>query len=358
MPTAADASLALALAAFPSAEGGAMRFDGASLGGPEEAFWAWRRIAGIFFDVALPRPEAMAGFAARMESHNLGGVVIGRIAASAQVFRRSAFTIARTGMDHYLVQLYRRGGYAGVAGERRLLVRPGDTSILDMAQTLHTEASDFENITLVMPRASLAPLVRRAEALHGVVLGGDTPLGRLLADHLVGLQESAAQLSQAEAQPLIQATAMLVAACASPSIAARPEGQETVHAPSLVLIRRFIEGKLASPELSPELLTKQFGVSRPTLYRLFEPYGGVASYIRRRRLDRCFQEITAPVAERRRIAEIAYGWGFRNEAAFSRSFREAFGMSPREARLARASRPAGVPGGEGVPATTDWIRRL
>lgn len=340
------------------ADAAAMRFSGSMAGSPEAAFWAWRRIAAIFFDVALVHPAALDSFAVEVDSHNLGPVVIARIAASAQVFRRSAFTIARTGMDHYLVQLYRRGGYAGRAGEREIRVRPGDTCILDMAQTLHTEAEAFDNITLVLPRATLAPLVRTPEALHGVVLAGETPLGRLLADHLVGLQEMAAQLSQAEAQPLLQATAMLVAACAMPAMAARQEGHGAVHTPSLVLIRRFIENNLASATLSPELLTRQFGVSRPTLYRLFEPYGGVASYIRRRRLDRCFQEITAAVPERRRIAEIAYGWGFRNEAAFSRSFREAFGMSPREARLARAARPAAPLLAEGLPVTTEWIRRL
>ncbi|MDQ1078127.1 helix-turn-helix domain-containing protein [Pseudoroseomonas cervicalis] len=357
--------------AAPPAQAAAMQFDGAMAGSPEQAFWTWRQIAAVFFDVALPTPEAMDHFRVAVDSHDLGGVVIGRIAASAQIFRRSSFTIARTGVDHFLIQLYRQGGYQGVAGELPITVRPGDVCILDMAQTLHTSAEDFENITLVMPRASLAPLVPKPEALHGVVVEGGTPLGRLLGEHLVGLQECGGQLTQAEAQPLLQATAMLVAACATPVLAARQEGHAPVHTPSLVLIRRFIESNLAAPQLSPEMLTRQFGVSRPTLYRLFEPYGGVASYIRRRRLERCFQEITAAVPERRRIAEIAYGWGFRNEAAFSRSFREAFGMSPREARLAGGTRPAGGPlrpeppaeaakegGKEKAPATTGWIRRL
>ncbi|MCQ4159582.1 helix-turn-helix domain-containing protein [Roseomonas sp. GC11] len=336
----------------------AMRFSNAMVASPEEAFWAWRSIAGVFFDVAIAHPEAMERFQVEVESHNLGGVVIGRVAASAQVFRRSSFTIARTGMDHYLVQFYRRGGYRGVAGERPILVRPGDISILDMAQTLHTEAEDFENITLVLPRPSLAPLVPVPEALHGVVVEGATPLGRMLAGHLAQLQECGGQMSQAEAQPLLQATAMLVAACVAPVLASRQDSPAPVHTPSIVLIRRFIESNLAIPDLSPETLMRQFGVSRPTLYRLFEPYGGVASYIRRRRLERCFQEITAAVPERRRIAEIAYGWGFRNEAAFSRSFREAFGMSPREARMAGNLRPVPAPVPEGEPATTGWIRRL
>ena len=82
----------------------------------------------------------MDHFRVAVDSHDLGGVVIGRIAASAQIFRRSSFTIARTGVDHFLIQLYRQGGYQGVAGELPITVRPGDVCILDMAQTLHTRS--------------------------------------------------------------------------------------------------------------------------------------------------------------------------------------------------------------------------
>ena len=341
----------------------ALRFHSSMAPSPEEAFWNWRQVAGVFFDVALGDPEALAQFHIDMESHDLGGVVISRIAASAQTFRRSAFTIARTGFDHYLVQLYRRGGYVGHVDDDPIEVRPGDTCILDMAHTLHTFAEDFENITLVMPRSTLAPLVRAPQGLNGIVLAGDSPRGALIGQHLSALSAQAGRLVPSELPALVQATAMLVAACAGPEADKRAAQGGRAHAPSITLIRRFIELNLASDSLAPETLSRQFGVSRPTLYRLFEPYGGVATYIRRRRLERCFQEITAPAKDRRRIAEIAYGWGFRNEAAFSRSFRQAFGVSPREARLAGAARTGGlVPtaqeGDKDLPPTTRWIRRL
>jgi len=340
-----------------------MRFHTGMARSPEEAFWKWREVAGVFFDVALASPEALSSFHIDMESHDLGGVVINRIAASGQTFRRSAFTIARTGFDHYLVQLYRRGGYVGHVDGDPIEVRPGDTCILDMAHTLHTFADDFENITLVLPRATLAPLVRAPHGLNGIVLAGGSPRGALIAQHLSVLCAQAGGLTRADLPPIIQATALLVAACAGPDADRRAAHGGRAHAPSITLIRRFIELNLASDTLSPETLSQQFGVSRPTLYRLFEPFGGVATYIRRRRLERCFQEITAPARDRRRIAEIAYGWGFRNEAAFSRSFRQAFGVSAREARLAGAERAGSMAaqaqdGEADVPATTRWIRRL
>ena len=72
--------------------------------------------------------------------------------------------------------------------------------------------------------------------------------------------------------------------------------------------------------------------SRASLYRLFEPVGGVACYIRSRRLVRARNELTAPGLQDRRIGPIAYRAGFQSIAAFNRAFRQAYGETPRSIR--------------------------
>jgi AraC-like DNA-binding protein len=79
-------------------------------------------------------------------------------------------------------------------------------------------------------------------------------------------------------------------------------------------------------------LARTFGLSRASLYRLFEPVGGVASYIRTRRLARARQELTTPGLEDRRIGPIAYRAGFQSIPAFNRAFRAAYGQTPRGTR--------------------------
>jgi transcriptional regulator GlxA family with amidase domain len=71
--------------------------------------------------------------------------------------------------------------------------------------------------------------------------------------------------------------------------------------------------------------------SRRKLYHLFERYGGVAHYIRSRRLAACHAAIVDPL-ETRQIYTIAYDHGFTDPAVFSRLFRAEFGYSPSEAR--------------------------
>ena len=48
------------------------------------------------------------------------------------------------GLDHYLVQLYAKGGLVGEAGDRGRVLRGGDVQILDLTQS---------NVTQAAPRA-------------------------------------------------------------------------------------------------------------------------------------------------------------------------------------------------------------
>ena len=83
------------------------------------------------------------------------------------------------------------------------------------------------------------------------------------------------------------------------------------------------------------MLAERFSMSRATLYRLFEDFGGVRHYIQMRRLLQAYRSL-ARMREGDRIGAIALRFGFSDQAAFSRAFRAAYGLSPREvATIAR-----------------------
>ena len=90
----------------------------------------------------------------------------------------------------------------------------------------------------------------------------------------------------------------------------------------------YIKDNLSLPTLGPELVARAAGVSRARLYRIFEPCGGIASYVREMRLCRAFTDLASPASYHRQIADIAYAWGFADAAHFSRCFRARFGVSP------------------------------
>lgn len=95
-------------------------------------------------------------------------------------------------------------------------------------------------------------------------------------------------------------------------------------------MRQHIEKQLRDPALSADVLCRQFHVSRSTLYRLFEPLGGVARYIRERRLAHCHAILSRP-GPRQYIERVAHDHGFGTASQFSRAFHEQFGYAPRDA---------------------------
>ena len=214
--------------------------------------------------------------------------------------------------------------------------------------------TDFDNITLTLPRAALAPLLANPDGLHGTVLHRDTAEARLLTAPIKELAASAAKLDTTTGHAVAAATLRLVAACLGPAAQARNEIAPHHAAATSETIRQYIDRNLTSSELSPDTLTQRFRMSRAQLYRAFPDDGGVQAYIRTQRLRRCFQAIATPAHAGRGIGEIALSFGFVSESHFSCVFRQALGLKPSEARAQAAAPPA-------VGAHSfinDWMRQL
>jgi len=57
----------------------------------------------------------------------------------------------------------------------------------------------------------------------------------------------------------------------------------------------------------------------------------------RERLAQCERDLSSPMLAQRHVGEIALAWGFNDLSHFGRTFREHYGMSPREWRQSRLS---------------------
>jgi AraC-like DNA-binding protein len=156
-------------------------------------------------------------------------------------------------------------------------------------------------------------------------------LGKLLADYLFLLDRSLEDLLPPEIPYIVEATRSLVAVCLAPSQERVAGAQVPIDATLLGRARRMIDERLTDRNLSPETLCDTLGVSRSRLYRIFEPLGGIATYIRKQRLSRT-RDALSNNTDTRSISRIAEEWGFVDPSTYSRMFRQEFGISPKEAR--------------------------
>ncbi len=111
----------------------------------------------------------------------------------------------------------------------------------------------------------------------------------------------------------------------------QPPPEPTLDERFLQKIRQVVEDKMSDPELGIAHLCRAVNLSHTQVFRKLKALTGQnpTLYIRSLRLQRAMQLLQTTDYN---VSEIAYEVGFSDPNYFSRSFSEAFGMSPTEAR--------------------------
>lgn len=312
------------------------------------------------FRTTLATPERLETFQAGLSTYFMGPALFfaADMFGTTYTFSRDPGRIARSGLDLIFVQVTLDGSDQRTINDETLTVEAGDVSLFDLSRPMHAETQHCRNLTLVLPRHLLFSKEVQNDALHGLLLKRHTSTARLIGSHLRALFADLQHITQAEAPTIVTATANLVTNLVAPQIEGRSQPSATVRGAVIMEIRRYVEAHIAMPDLGPEHLCKMFGLSRASLYRLFEPIGGVTDYIRTRRLRAAFDMLSTE--RQRTVGEIAYACGFSDISAFSRAFRNQFGMSPSEVRdigdrgpLARGSAEK-----QAAASVHDWLRMV
>ena len=114
----------------------------------------------------------------------------------------------------------------------------------------------------------------------------------------------------------------------------------------LLRCEHFIRARLDNTRLTPQMVADGCGILLRYMRQIFEGEGiTVGAYIRNQRLLMSDAMLRDPNC-RKSISEIAYQWGFGDQAQFSRNYRSRFGCTPSDVRAAcraQTSYPQFVP---------------
>lgn len=279
----------------------------------------------------LVRLQAGQPFYAHTTVAFLPDLVLSRASSSPARFERDELRIAKYGLDDILVIAYLQGGFRCEVDGVTQTVQAGEIAFFDLARPFCIESEQVHNIALHVSRRRLGQNLPASAPLHGLVLRHGA-IRELLLAQMKACHALSAQITTAESAVLSDALLPLVAGGLKHAQRQAAAGGPAPVTASLTDITGFIEAHLARPDLGPDELTRSFGLSRATLYRLFEPLGGVAAYIQDRRLQRALQAITAPESSHLRLKQLAHAVGFVHPASFTRAFKKRFGMPPHEVR--------------------------
>lgn len=261
--------------------------------------------------------------------------------------RAPAYEVLRTerrirtdGHDFFRFTLVLSGRFIYRSAGPSAIMTAGDLFVLDASQVNECIVEANNVISVAVPRDLLPS---QTALLHGHKLTAG--VGRLLADHFISLFRNLSQLREQDIPYVVQSTLQLLTAAVSSTSDTMQDAAGPIREQLVRRTLRYLDAHLLEPDLTPDRICRDVGVSRAKLYQLFEGNGGVMRQIQRKRLHRAYQLLADPSKSRPHIAELAWSHGFSNEKYFYRLFKAEFGHTPGEtlehiSRAGSASRTA------------------
>ncbi|MFF4339221.1 helix-turn-helix domain-containing protein [Kitasatospora sp. NPDC001540] len=332
----------------------------------EQRFETWRDLIALTRSCEASTPYTDR-FSAELRRLELGPVTfLGTSFPNAQ-FKRTAAQVRRSdpAVFHLTLMLHGRLDLAR-PHEADFTAVPGDVTLLDSSRPYHLRALgapldggqsprvealgiDFPSALLPLPSHQLRPLLGRGYRPR-------SGTAALIPDFLLSLNRQAESLGPASVGRLGPVFVDLVSAWLTEELELTAAlSPETRRRALVENVRAFVRRNLHDPELTPGVIAAAHHISVSYLHRIFtEESGGetVAAWTRRRRLEQAHRDLADPTLRGTPIHVLAARCGIPRPDDFSRAFRAAYGLSPRDHRRQALDR---TPGGEsdGAPQAAD-----
>jgi AraC-like DNA-binding protein len=282
-----------------------------------------------------PTPAGAAGVQEDKRELHLDKARVWAMEFGPLVFRRTEDLIRTADPETYNVFLLTRGRVDRRWGAHEVSYRPYDLLVMDSSRPVELRAHSAQGVIscagIEIPR-SLLPS-RRADRLLGPAIPGQRGIGALLAGFLSQVTADPATYRPADRARLGLVATDLVSALFAHVL--EEDHRPDAHRPTLLVrAKAFIRQHLHDPDLSPGVIAAAHHISVSYLHRLFQGGGvQVAAWIREQRLEHARRDLADPALRAVPVHEIAARWAFTHHAAFTRAFRTAYGVPPRDYRM-------------------------
>jgi AraC-like DNA-binding protein len=224
---------------------------------------------------------------------------------------------------------------------RQCVLGPGEFAVYESISPytlLFDEGVDHHFIRI--PRSVLALPDRLLRDVSAVALGPGNPVARLAFGYFSQLADSDDLHQDIRADAVVEPSAELLRAALTSQYGSSGLAKGPLDTTLGLRITRYLRAHLADPGLSPARIAAAHGISVRHLYAVLSRSGiSLGDWIRTHRLAECRRELAGPNGRRRTIAATGRNWGFLDATHFSKVFKQAYGISPRDWRDQHHPRP-------------------
>lgn len=283
----------------------------------------WSDVMGVSGRVHIPDAEHFTG---TLKSRSIGELRTMHV--NAATFRLERDRAMARGMrrDYVFLNLVEAGRISGAFSLKKVQLAAGDVMISRMSSTMDILIEEAIWLSLIVPRRLLDRYLKWSPSLDARVYGSLTAEAVMIGGLLRSLMVLPPDLPPRQATCAIRTSLAMLSACLGGKVSdTAGDLEETDLSP---MIRRFIAERIADPQLGPELICREFGMSRSRFYRVMGEGADIAAAVRRMRLHGVHRDIVADGASLSTLAEISGKWGLIDQRSLRRAFVQEFGYAP------------------------------
>ncbi|MBL5973647.1 MAG: helix-turn-helix domain-containing protein [Candidatus Leucobacter sulfamidivorax] len=266
------------------------------------------------------------------------------VRATQHSVERGERIVSSTPQSEYMLHLQLSG--VGIIRQdgREATLQPGDLAFYDSDAPYSMGLDDqFRNAILVFPQRSLAMPPALISQLTAVRIPGAEGIAGMVGSMLTELVKNMEGLPRVHGARFTQGVVDLLSAALQAELGApRDLSVSDSQDLSLQQVLAYIEGNLSDPDLGPEQVAAATFMSVRALHALFSRTGTtVAAWIRNRRLELCYEDLSSPRLRQLSVGAVMNRHGFVCAPHFSRLFKSAYGEPPvrfRERMIAEGER--------------------
>jgi AraC-like DNA-binding protein len=281
--------------------------------------------------MTVHRPEDFHGTLSHIVSP--AGVEFARLVASPQVLGGKC----ESPRHAVWLGLLLEGAAQLSNGTESFVIAPGD--IVYSPTGVYSDLRFETEFLLLIAQFPITMLQTRLLAPLSLKVGhlpGRTGIGHVFSGMLRSLAETIDSIEREQMRSVESALLdFLIASVAADASTLALDDAAGERVALLHRVWQAIESDLGDPNLSAKQIAEASGLSCDELKTLFVSAGrSFDSYLRLRRLERTRADFENPLYAKLSISDIWMRWGFGSAGAFSRAFRNQYGSTPREYRMA------------------------
>jgi len=282
-------------------------------------------------DTRSQNPIDYKGF---LKKSMLGSVILSEVFLSTQDIVRNHQHIALLDKDCFYIMFPSKGALLVEQAGKQQVSTPGTAVLFDAAMPYHLQCRNYcQSMYVEMPRSFLVDRCPIDKLESVPALSFADGLGWAVAEFCKLLGFEADSIGNDVAPKVVMEVADLLALCINAEPNHKLTSENLASKIRLHSLKSYIESRLDDPDLSPEIIAKDNGISVRYLHYLFKGIGiSVSEWIREQRLKRSHQKLTNAKFEGESITDIAFSLGFNSSSHFTHLFKQKFGMPPRNAR--------------------------